>query len=117
MIRLKRAYEPSSASDGRRVLVERLWPRGVSKEVASLSLWLRDVAPSTALRQWFGHEASRWEEFQRRYRTELEENGEAIAQLIGLVKAGRVTLLYGAHDPLHNNAVALAGYIRDMLRQ
>ena len=116
-LRVRRVYEPPSPEDGQRVLVDRIWPRGVSKEVASLSLWLRDVAPSTALRQWFGHEASRWEEFQRRYRTELEENGEAVAQLIGLVKAGRVTLLYGAHDPLHNNAVALAGYIRDMLRQ
>jgi uncharacterized protein YeaO (DUF488 family) len=99
------------------VLVDRVWPRGITKERASLSLWLRDIAPSTALRQWFGHEPARWDEFRRRYRAELDANDGAVATLRGLVKAGPVTLLYGAHDELHNNAQALAEYMRENERR
>ncbi|MCA0003225.1 MULTISPECIES: DUF488 domain-containing protein [unclassified Mesorhizobium] len=111
-IAVKRVYEPPSPDDGQRVLVDRVWPRGVSKEHAALALWLKDIAPSTDLRKWFGHEPERWAEFQKRYRAELEGNGEAVAQLRALLRDGKVTLLYGAHDAAHNNAVALAGYLR-----
>ena len=109
---VKRIYEPPAADDGQRVLVDRIWPRGVSKEEAALALWLKEIAPSDELRKWFGHEAARWTEFQKRYRAELDGNGEAVAQLRGLLRHGKVTLLYGAHDEAHNNAVALAGYLR-----
>ena len=109
---IKRIYEPPASDDGQRVLVDRIWPRGVSKESAALTLWLKEIAPSDELRKWFGHEPERWAEFQRRYRAELDGNGEAVAQLRALLGKGRVTLLYGAHDEAHNNAVALAGYLR-----
>jgi uncharacterized protein YeaO (DUF488 family) len=109
---VKRIYEPPAADDGQRVLVDRIWPRGVSKEHAALALWLKDIAPSDGLRKWFGHEPARWEGFQARYGTELDGNGEAVAQLRGLLNKGKVTLLYGAHDEAHNNAVALARYLR-----
>ncbi|WP_027058257.1 DUF488 domain-containing protein [Mesorhizobium loti] len=109
---VRRIYEPPAPDDGHRVLVDRIWPRGVSKEHAALALWLKDIAPSDALRTWFGHEPARWAEFQERYRVELDGNGEAVAQLRGLLGKGKVTLLYGAHDEAHNNAVALAGYLR-----
>lgn len=109
-IRIERIYQPASADDGYRVLVDRLWPRGISKEKAALDEWLREVAPSNELRHWFNHEASRWEEFQQRYRTELA-SGEAAAgleQLRQLASAQPVlTLLYAAHDEAHNNAVVL----------
>ncbi|MER9224820.1 DUF488 domain-containing protein [Mesorhizobium sp. M0664] len=109
---VKRIYEPPAPDDGQRVLVDRIWPRGVRKEDAALTLWLKDIAPSNGLRKWFGHEPARWAEFQRRYRDELDRNGEAVGQLCALVDKGRVTLLYGAHDEEHNNAVALASYLR-----
>ena len=109
---VKRIYEPPAPDDGQRVLVDRIWPRGVSKEEAALALWLKEIAPSDELRKWFGHEAARWTEFQKRYRAELDGNGEAVAQLRGFLQHGKVTLLYGAHDEAHNNAVALAGYLR-----
>lgn len=104
---VKRIYEQPAPDDGQRVLVDRIWPRGVSKEDAALTLWLKEIAPSDELRKWFGHEPERWAEFQKRYRAELDENGEAVAQLRALLGKGRVTLLYGAHDEVHNNAVAL----------
>jgi uncharacterized protein YeaO (DUF488 family) len=110
-IRLKRVYEPAAEDDGARVLVDRVWPRGVTKDAAALTLWLRNVAPSNELRKWFGHEVARWEEFQRRYRTELEANDEALAPIRDLVTHGRVTLLFGAHDEEHNQAVVLADYL------
>jgi uncharacterized protein YeaO (DUF488 family) len=110
-LRIKRIRDPASPDDGQRVLVDRLWPRGISKEVASLSLWLREIAPSTALRQWFGHDPTRWSEFRSRYRTELDANQAAVATLRGLVEAGPVTLLYDAHDAAHNNAQALAEWM------
>lgn len=110
-IRVKRVYEAPAAADGTRVLVDRVWPRGVRKEAAELALWLKDVAPSTELRHWFGHEPERWPEFQRRYRAELERNPEAVSRLLELAKHGRVTLVYGARDTEHNQAVALADYL------
>lgn len=109
---VKRIYEPPAPDDGQRVLVDRLWPRGVSKEDAALALWLKDIAPSDELRKWFGHEPARWAEFQKRYGAELDGNGEAVGELRGLLGRGKVTLLYGAHDEAYNNAVALAGYVR-----
>jgi len=111
--RVKRVYEPVSSGDGQRVLVDRIWPRGISKHTASLSLWLKEVAPSADLRKWFGHDASRWDEFRRRYRIELAGNEETVARLRGLAGSEPVTLLYGASDTLHNNAVALADYLRE----
>ncbi|AZO70990.1 MULTISPECIES: DUF488 domain-containing protein [unclassified Mesorhizobium] len=113
-IAVKRVYEAPAKADGRRVLVDRIWPRGVARKDAALTLWLKDIAPSDELRKWFGHEPGRWAEFQRRYRAELDANGDAVAQLHGLVGEGKVTLLYGARDEAHNNAVALAGYLREM---
>ena len=109
---VKRIYEPPAPDDGQRVLVDRIWPRGVSKEDAALALWLKDIAPSDALRGWFGHEPERWMEFQKRYRAELDRNGEVVGQLRAMLGKGRVTLLYGARDEAHNNAVALAGYLQ-----
>ncbi|MBZ9658410.1 DUF488 family protein [Mesorhizobium sp. ESP-6-4] len=111
-IAVKRVYEPPAKADGQRVLVDRIWPRGVSKKDAELTLWLKDIAPSDALRKWFGHEPDRWPEFQKRYRAELEANSDAVAQLRSLLREGKVTLLYGAHDEANNNAVALAAYLK-----
>ncbi|HLH13024.1 MAG TPA: DUF488 domain-containing protein [Methylovirgula sp.] len=113
-IRIKRVYEPAEHGDGARVLVDRVWPRGVSKEEAALRLWLKDVAPSTKLRQWFGHDPARWEEFRRRYFAELAHN-DSLGELIALAKSGRVTLLYGARDQNHNQAVVLADELRRRL--
>ncbi|WP_322418397.1 DUF488 domain-containing protein [Mesorhizobium huakuii] len=109
---VKRIYEPPAADDGQRVLVDRIWPRGISKEHAALALWLKEIAPSDELRKWFGHESARWAEFRKRYGAELDGNGEVVATLHGLLGEGKVTLLYGAHDEAHNNAVALAEYLR-----
>ncbi|MGA7488546.1 MAG: DUF488 domain-containing protein [Xanthobacteraceae bacterium] len=106
-IKLKRVYEPAARSDGTRVLVDRLWPRGLRKEAAAIDHWLKDLAPSTALRQWFGHDVERWAEFRQRYRAEIAEHPEALAALESLARKGPVTLLFGAHDELHNNAVVL----------
>jgi len=111
-IAVKRVYEPPAKADGQRVLVDRLWPRGVSKKNAELAVWLKEIAPSDALRKWFGHEPERWAEFQKRYRAELDANSEAVAELRSLLREGKVTLLYGAHDEAHNNAVALADYLQ-----
>ena len=107
-IHLKRVYDDASTSDGYRVLVDRLWPRGVSKDKAKLDAWLKEVAPSNELRQWFGHDPARFAEFAQRYRTELADN-PALAELKQLVQAHQtVTLLYGAHDSEYNQAVVLA---------
>jgi uncharacterized protein YeaO (DUF488 family) len=112
-LRIKRVYEPAADGDGQRVLVDGVWPRGMTKQDAALDLWLKEIAPSTGLRKWFGHDPQRWQEFQRRYRAELAENEPAVAQLLTLLKAGPVTLLYGARDVAHNQAVVLADYIRE----
>lgn len=107
MIKLKRAYEPAARDDGTRFLVERLWPRGVKKTTLRLDAWLKDVAPSTELRQWFGHDPAKWPEFQRRYRAELGANAEALEPIMKAARRGRVTLVYSSHDQEHNNAVVL----------
>ena len=111
-VRTKRVYLPPEASDGKRILVDRLWPRGLTKEKAALDLWLKDAAPSTELRKWFGHDPARWDEFRRRYREELDAMPDATARLRDLAKQGKLTLLYGAHDEAHNNAVVLANYLK-----
>lgn len=106
-VQLKRAYERPSPRDGTRVLVDRLWPRGVRKAEAHIDLWLKDVAPSTALRQWFGHDPARWSEFRRRYRAEMKRHPDALARLRVLARQGRITLVFGARDARRNQAVVL----------
>lgn len=104
---LKRAYETPGRKDGRRILVDRLWPRGVSKADAAVDEWLKDLAPSTELRKWFGHDPSRWDEFQRRYAQEIHGHPELLAHLRELARKGPITLVYSAHDEVHNDAVVL----------
>jgi uncharacterized protein YeaO (DUF488 family) len=106
-VRIKRAYERPAAEDGTRILIDRLWPRGIKKEDAALEQWLKDIAPSTALRKWFGHDPARWDEFRRRYAEEVRENPSALQTLRSLAQQGRITLVYSAHDELHNDAVVL----------
>jgi len=106
-IRLKRAYEPPAATDGTRVLIDRLWPRGVKKQTAEIDHWLKDIAPSTELRRWFGHDVRLWEEFQRRYRAEVKHHAEQFEKLLRLTREGTVTLVFGARDEEHNDAVVL----------
>ena len=108
--KLKRVYDPPAANDGKRILVDRIWPRGLSKAEAELTLWLKDVAPSAALRKWFGHDPARWPEFQQRYRAELDAN-PAVERLRDLLRQGPATLLYGARDERHNQAIVLADYL------
>jgi uncharacterized protein YeaO (DUF488 family) len=111
-VRLKRAYEPATVADGYRVLVDRLWPRGVSKQRARLDAWERDLAPSKELRQWFGHEPRRFAEFRRRYRDELRHQRPLLAELRRRARHEAVTLVYAAHDDEHNDAVVLADVLR-----
>lgn len=106
-LRLKRAYEPPGRNDGRRILVDRLWPRGVSKAEAGIDEWLKELAPSTELRKWFGHDPGRWDEFRRRYADEIHAHAELLAHLRALARAGPVTLVYAARDEIHNDAVVL----------
>ncbi len=106
-VRLKRAYEPPSAEDGTRVLVDRLWPRGLRKSDAAIDRWLKEVAPSTELRRWFGHDPGRWNEFRRRYQAELSHKRDLLNELRTLAQKGRLTLVYAARDELHNEAVVL----------
>ena len=108
---IKRVYEPVSAKDGYRILVDRLWPRGLSKERAAVDLWLKDIAPSTELRQWFGHDPGKWNEFRGKYSAELAAHADEIAQIRALAKRRRVTLVYGARDTEHNDAVVLLDYL------
>jgi len=117
MILLKRAYDPAGRRDGYRVLVERLWPRGVRKTDLQLDAWMKDIAPSHELRRWFGHEPARWSEFVTRYRSELREGpaAEALAELARRASVGTVTLVYGARDETHNSAVVLRGEIERAL--
>jgi len=113
LIRVKRVYERRSPDDGLRVLVDRLWPRGLSRTAAGVDLWVREVAPSNVLRKWFGHNTSKWEEFKRRYHGELASKQQLIGELLTLErKHGTVTLLYSARDTEQNNAVALMEYLR-----
>jgi uncharacterized protein YeaO (DUF488 family) len=106
-IRLKRAYLPATASDGTRILVDRLWPRGVRKSAAAIDLWIKSLAPSTALRKWFGHDPARWPEFRRRYAAELRDHPDELAELRARARRTTVTLVFAARDELHNDAVVL----------
>jgi uncharacterized protein YeaO (DUF488 family) len=106
-IDLKRAYDPPARSDGRRILVDRIWPRGIAKDDLRIDAWLKGVAPSTELRKWFGHDPAKWDEFKKRYARELEQRPEALEELLEKARAGHVTLVFGAKDIEHNNAVAL----------
>ncbi len=110
-IRLKRAYDARSEDDGTRILVERLWPRGVTKEFAAIDLWLKDLAPSPELRKWYGHDVTRWAEFRKRYVAELDDNGEAVRDLLRRLEDGPVTFIYAAKDPEHNRALLLKEYL------
>ncbi|MBI4447129.1 MAG: DUF488 domain-containing protein [Acidobacteria bacterium] len=110
-IRLKRVYDPPAADDGKRFLVDRLWPRGFRKDALKTDGWLKEIAPSTALCRWFGHDPARWEEFQLRYFAELRGQGEACRDLLAQARQGNVTFLYAARDTEHNNAVALKRYL------
>ena len=111
-VRLKRAYEPASATDGYRVLIDRLWPRGISKKEAKLDEWAKELAPSSQLREWFGHEPSRFPEFRRRYIDELREDAPRLKELRRRARTSTLTLVYSAHDSEHNDAVVLAEVLR-----
>ena len=115
MLKLKRVYAAVESSDGERFLVERLWPRGMKKEDLEMRAWLKDAAPSPALRTWFGHDPLRWEEFQRRYRDELQARPLAWAPLLEAAERGDVTLLYSARDTQHNCALALKEFLEERL--
>lgn len=111
MIQIKRAYDPPAKTDGVRLLVERLWPRGMKKEALKLDGWLKEAAPSTELRKWFSHDPAKWAEFQRRYRAELRQQPEAWLPVLEAARKGTVTLLFSSHDAEHNNVVALKAYV------
>ena len=115
-ITVKRVYDPPAKSDGYRVLVDRLWPRGLKKEAAALDAWSKELAPSPALRKWFGHEPARWDAFRHRYASELDGTAEYWRPLAEQASRHRVTLLFGARDEEHNNAVALKGYLDAWLK-
>lgn len=112
-LRIKRVYVPPAPDDGSRILVDRLWPRGVAKKATDLDLWLKEIAPSTALREWFGHDPARFAEFRQKYREELDGNPEPVARIAALAKNGDVTLLYAARNPRMNHAAVLAEYLAD----
>src|SRR5512143_4237504 len=115
-IQIKRAYEPASPRDGTRVLVDRLWPRGISKDKLKLDAWMKELAPSNELRKWFHHDVENWSEFEKRYFEELSKQPEKVDELLKQAKRHTVTLLYGARDETHNNAVALKKYLERKLR-
>jgi uncharacterized protein YeaO (DUF488 family) len=115
MIRIKRIYDPPDHEDGARLLVERLWPRGIKKTDLRMDAWLKDVAPSTELRQWFGHDQARWPQFRRRYFAELARHPEVWKPICEAARRDNVTLLYSARDEKHNNALALKDYLRRYL--
>jgi uncharacterized protein YeaO (DUF488 family) len=117
MLKLKRAYDPAAKADGTRILVERLWPRGLSREKVHVDTWLKDVAPSTDLRKWFGHDPEKWPQFRERYFRELDARPEAWQQILSKARRGLVTLIYSSHDTLHNNAVALQEYLQAKARR
>jgi uncharacterized protein YeaO (DUF488 family) len=106
-IRLKRAYEAPAPDDGTRILIDRLWPRGVKKSDAAIDEWMKEIAPSTQLRKWFGHDPGRWEEFRRRYQTEIRQHTDEFVRLRALAQRGRITLVFSARDEAHNDAVVL----------
>ena len=106
-VQLKRAYERPTHGDGTRILVDRLWPRGMTKKAAAIDEWLKDISPSTALRKWFGHDPARWQEFRRRYALEVRQNPNQFRRLRALAREGPITLVFSAHDEAHNDAVVL----------
>ena len=106
-VRIKRVYEAPDKADGQRILVDRLWPRGLSKDKAAVDLWLKEIAPSTELRKWFNHDPEKWTEFKKRYLAELKANSEVVKELKSAIKSGTATLVYGARDEEYNQAVAL----------
>jgi uncharacterized protein YeaO (DUF488 family) len=110
-LHLKRIYEPPAKQDGYRILVDRLWPRGLTKQKAAIDLWLKEIAPSTELRKWFGHDPDKWKEFQQKYLKELKENKEAVAILKDHLKKETVTLLYAAKDEEHNEARVISAFV------
>lgn len=114
---IRRAYEEPTRNDGYRVLIDGLWPRGVSKDEIAVDEWMRDIAPSSELRKWFGHDPARWEEFRERYRSELEAHGELLDQLVECARRGRVTLVFGARDAEHSNARVLRELIEERLSE
>jgi uncharacterized protein YeaO (DUF488 family) len=114
-IKIKRAYESASRADGQRFLVDRVWPRGVNRDEMDIEDWLKDVAPSTELRKWFGHDPQRWNDFQRRYRQELASNQAALEPLLDAARRGDVTLVYGARDEQHNQAMVLKQFLEEQL--
>jgi len=116
VLKLKRVYEPAARSDGRRILVDRLWPRGLTKEKAALDEWMKEIAPSTELRRWFAHDPEKWPEFQKRYRQELRAHADLVREIAARASRGRVTLVYGARDELRNEAVVLAAVVRSKLK-
>ena len=117
MLRLKRVYEPPSPSDGKRILVDRLWPRGLSRRKAAIDEWVKDAAPSPALRRWFGHDPERWPEFRRRYRRELRAHDDIVRRIASLARRRRVTLVFGARDEVRNDAVVLAAVVEAHLER
>jgi uncharacterized protein YeaO (DUF488 family) len=116
MLKLKRVYDPVSHTDGTRLLVERLWPRGFSKAKLQVDVWLEDVSPSTELRQWFSHDPQKWARFRTRYFRELDSHPQAWRPIVSAARRGTVTLVYSSHDEQHNNAIALRDYVRAKMR-
>ena len=114
-VNIKRIYDPPEHTDGKRILVDRLWPRGLAKEKAKVHLWMREIAPSNELRRWYGHDPRKWPEFKSKYIAELEANPEAIKELLGHVREGAVTLVYSSKDERRNNAVVLKGFLESIL--
>ena len=114
-IRLKRVYDKPAKADGRRVLVDRIWPRGLKKKEGRIDEWFKEMAPSTGLRKWFGHDPARWKEFKKRYAAELDEQRESIEELARRAKTTKTTLLFGAKDTEHNNAVILKEYLQKLV--
>ncbi|MBY5447676.1 DUF488 domain-containing protein [Rhizobium leguminosarum] len=112
-LHIKRIYEPKDDKDGMRILVDRLWPRGLTKQDAAVDIWLKDIAPSPALRRWFGHDPAKWTEFQRRYRDELEKNPSTVEELKRQIGQADATLLYAAKDLHHNHAIVLQRFVGD----
>ena len=112
-VRLKRAYEPPAPDDGMRILIDRLWPRGIRKTDAAIDEWMKEIAPSTELRKWFGHDPEHWHEFRRRYQSEIRRHPEELDRLRALAQQGRITLVFSAHDEAHNDAVVLKDLLLD----
>lgn len=114
-VKLKRAYEPPAASDGTRILIDRVWPRGVDKANAAIDHWDKSIAPSTMLRNWFGHDPARWQEFRRRYTNEIRGHREQLDELRARAQSGRITLVFAAHDKIHNHAIVLRDILLDRI--